>query len=255
MNNSGDVAEQVMRMSLEGAEIAVKMTGTSAIKLVQIIYSILKQQNKTKGKSRLSSMLRSGKALKVFTVKQDELKRFSEEAKKYGVLYCVLKDKDSPDGNCDVMVRSEDASKINRIVTRFKMAAVDTASIKTEIMREKVKQGAEKSAPEHERPEKVQADKLADELMAKPLNLERNDAENPSAAKTDKSRPSEPTLQMQNKPVKEGDSKGRDRPSVREELKKIEAERKPGDNRNHDEGVTNITKSKSKKKSNKGKEK
>lgn len=84
-------------------------------------------------------MLRSGKSLKVFTVKEEQLKRFSEEAKRYGVLYCVLKDKDTTDGLVDVMVRAEDASKINRIVTRFKIATVDTASIKTEIENNKDK--------------------------------------------------------------------------------------------------------------------
>ena len=30
MNNSGDAAEQVLRMSLEGAEFALKITGTAA---------------------------------------------------------------------------------------------------------------------------------------------------------------------------------------------------------------------------------
>ena len=33
----------------------------------------------------------------------------------------------------DVMVRAEDASKINRIVERFKLATVDTVSIKQDI--------------------------------------------------------------------------------------------------------------------------
>lgn len=50
MNNSGDVAEQMMRMSLEGAEVAVKLTGTGALKLASIIYKVLQQQEKTKAK-------------------------------------------------------------------------------------------------------------------------------------------------------------------------------------------------------------
>jgi hypothetical protein len=58
---------------------------------------------------------------------------FCKEAKRYGVLYCALRDKKNVDGLCDVMVRAEDASKINRIVERFQLATVDTASIKQEI--------------------------------------------------------------------------------------------------------------------------
>ncbi|MGI6777099.1 MAG: PcfB family protein [Acetivibrionales bacterium] len=46
---------------------------------------------------------------------------FQYEAKRYGVLYCALRDKKSLDGMCDIMVRVEDASKINRIVERFKL--------------------------------------------------------------------------------------------------------------------------------------
>ena len=226
MNNSGDAAEQVMRMSLEGAEVAVKLTGTGALKLAQIIYATLKQQNKTKGKSRLTSMLRSGKALKVFTVKEDELKRFSEEAKRYGVLYCVLRDKNSPDGNCDVMVRAEDASKINRIVERFKLAAVDTASVKAEITRDKEKASSGKKAPIQEKPEKSKEDKLVDDLMSKPVAPERNMSENPFTAKTEKSVPSEPTSRTHGNSTKEGTVERPDKQSVRAELKKIQERRR-----------------------------
>ena len=35
-------------------------------------------------------MLKSGKELKVFSVKADEFKKITEEAKRYGVLYSAL---------------------------------------------------------------------------------------------------------------------------------------------------------------------
>ena len=57
-----------------------------------------------------------------------DLKQFCEASKKYGVLYCVLKDRNADDGITDVMVRAEDASKINRIFERFQLATVDTVS-------------------------------------------------------------------------------------------------------------------------------
>ena len=73
-------------------------------------------------------MLKSGKELKVFTISKEHLKQFAKEAKRYGVVYCALRGKDkSSDGLVDVMVRAEDASKINRIVERFKLATVDAA--------------------------------------------------------------------------------------------------------------------------------
>ena len=114
MSYSGDAAEQVVRMSLEGSEVAIKLAGAGAKQLAILLYAILREQKKTKGKTRLTNMLRSGKELKVYAVKDSDLQLFCREAKKYGILYCVLKDKDATDGLTDIMARAEDASKINR---------------------------------------------------------------------------------------------------------------------------------------------
>ena len=58
MNHAGDAAEQVVRMSLEGAEVALKITGVAAKNLAAALYTILKDQKKTKGKARIEAMLR-----------------------------------------------------------------------------------------------------------------------------------------------------------------------------------------------------
>ena len=135
MSYSGDAAEQVVRMSLEGVEVAAKITGAGAKEIALLLYAALKDQKKTKGKTRLTNMLRSGKELKVFAVKDQDLVKFCKEAKKYGVLYCVLKDRDTTDGITDVMVRAEDASKVNRIFERFQLTTMDMASVRSEIER------------------------------------------------------------------------------------------------------------------------
>ena len=98
MSYSGEAAEQVVRMSLNGVEVAAKLSGKAAERLAVLLYAVLKEQKKTKGKVRLTNMLKSGKELKVFAVKDTDLRQFCEEAKKYGVLYCVLKDRDASDG-------------------------------------------------------------------------------------------------------------------------------------------------------------
>ena len=144
-------------------------------------------------------MLRSGKELKVFTVKNGDLKKFTQEAKKYGVLYCVLTDRKNNDPNAevDVIARAEDASKISRIVERFNLASVDTASIVTEAEKSKdAKDG--QPEPEITTPDKAEKDKLLDELMGKPIQKEEN-APNPSVAKTEKSPQSEPTSEKPSK--------------------------------------------------------
>ena len=225
MNTGGEAAEQIVRMSLEGFEVAAKITGAGAKNIAILLYSILKEEKKTKGKARLSSMLRSGKELKVFTVKNGDLKKFTQEAKKYGVLYCVLTDRKNTDPNAevDVIARAEDASKISRIVERFNLASVDTASIVTEAEKSKdAKDG--QPEPEITTPDKAEKDKLLDELMGKPIQKEEN-APNPSGAKTEKSPQSEPTSEKPSKSA-EGATMTKEKPSVREELRKIKESRK-----------------------------
>ena len=111
-------------------------------------------------------------------------------------LYCVLTDRKNKDPNAevDVIARAEDASKISRIVERFNLASVDTASIVTEAEKSKdAKDG--QPEPDIGGQEKAEKDKLLDELMGKPVQKEEN-APNPSVAKTEKSPQSEPTLEL-----------------------------------------------------------
>lgn len=72
MSYSGEAADQVVRLSLNGVEVAAKLSGSAAKQLAIMIYAILKDQKKTKGKIRLTNMLRSGKELKVFAVKDTQ---------------------------------------------------------------------------------------------------------------------------------------------------------------------------------------
>ena len=223
MYNSGDAAEQIVRISLEGTEVALKLTGSAAKNIAAMIYTVLKNRdkNKTKGRQRLTAMLKSGKELKVFTVSEEHLKQFAAEAKRYGVVYCALRGKEkSADGMVDIMVRAEDASKINRIVERFKLATVDTVSIKRDIEQSKADKAAP-SAPEQEKPDRAADDRLLDDLLGAPVQKEEHASPNPAAAKTEKSRPSAPTSEKQNRTA-EGTAKSpEERPSVREELREI----------------------------------
>ena len=259
MSYSGDAAEQVVRLSLETGEVAVKLAGEGAKQLAILLYAILREQKKTKGKTRLTNMLRSGKELKVFAVKDSDLQLFCREAKKYGVLYCVLKDRDATDGLTDIMVRAEDASKINRIFERFNLATVDMAEVRREIERSRQEQqsdapeapaaaepmteqevdelldamfspapepGEELPAPERTAPEQDKDEFLEAVLGGSPTR-EEGQTENPTEGRIEKSRQSEPTSKPK-EPTAPGtsDPQERSRPSVRKELDAIKAEQR-----------------------------
>ena len=254
MNTSGEAADQVVRMSLEVGEAALKISGTGAEHLAVMLYAVLKEKKKTKGRARLETLVKSGRPLTVFSVKESDLKQFVQEAKRYGVLYCAVRNpKGSSDGLVDVIVKEEDAPRINRIAS-----VTEAAKIKTEIERtraEKAKAG--KSEKQEKKPEKVQTqqekqgqaepekdypqkskeDQLMDELFGEPVKKEGKE-QNPSLAKTTKSRLSEPTSKKQEKTA-EGTSKlyapeKPEKPSVRKELREIQnARKKEAERREH----------------------
>ena len=258
MSSNGEAAEQVTRIILDGTEVLLKLTGRGAERAAVLLYTTLRQQEKTKGAARLSSMLRSGKPLKVYTFEEKDLPKFKEVAKQYGVLYSILKEKDKTGGVFDVLVRADDENKINRIIERFSLTKLDTTSLKVELEKEKKEREAakendgektvgdeseEKKVVDRENPEKSRSDRIADELMGAPVQKEVKVQGNPDMARAENTETvlsesishaetnhlSEPFLKDLRSPTdrNEGrsDKSGKKKPSVRAELNEIKKAR------------------------------
>lgn len=112
MDASSEAAEQIVRMTLEGTEVALRITGAGAKNAAAMLLAAAASNEKTKGRARLSAMLKSGRELRVFPIRFDDLKGFAKEARRYGIAYAVVKQKDGE--SVDLLVRTEDASKVNR---------------------------------------------------------------------------------------------------------------------------------------------
>ncbi len=240
MNHGGDAADQMVRMSMNGVEVIAKLTGQGAKELVGLLYAILKDQKQTKGKARLERMLRSGKELKLVALQEKDLKKFTDNAKNYGIMYTLIRGKNSAgrkDGLVDVMVRAEDAPKINRIFERFQLSAVDMAAIKTEIHRNREQNESDLTdsaafAGKTEKPltpeeTHAMAESLVDDLLApQPEEKATPTPVNPTNAQSDPNL-SAPSLHEENTAATPSDGFERvdERPSVRKQLDEIKAAR------------------------------
>lgn len=247
MNNGGDAAEQIVRLSLEGFEVAAKLSGSAAKNIALLLVTVLKQEQKTKGKARLTNMIKSGKELKVFSIPQRDLKKFTEQAKRYGVLYCVLRDKNTKGENVpvDIIARAEDASKIQRIVERFELGKVDKAAIVTQAE----KDVAKREAVAKEQPAKSKNEMIMEEAVAKPMQKEKQTHANPTAAKTDKNPPSRQNSEPADMQSDKGTVTSMERkPSVKEKLDRYKAEARQQKEAEHREPEVSEEKSKTPKK-------
>lgn len=130
MDASEQAAEQLVRITLAGSEVALRLSGAGAKNIAAALMATASSTEQTKGKTRLASLLKSGKELKVFQIPDDQLKGFAAEAKRYGVLYVVVRqDGGSAAKAVDLMVKAEDASKLNRIIDKLEIGKVDPAKV------------------------------------------------------------------------------------------------------------------------------
>ena len=227
MSTSSESAEEFMKFYMDGTYYTLRIAGSAIKNIIAALYVISKDRKKqsSKGRTRLGNMLRSGKELKIFSVKKSDMPVFAKEAKSYGVLYCALVSKSNKnfDDMIDIMVRAEDAPMVNRIIERYKLNTVDKATIKSEIQKEI----AEKSEQRDDVPDKgVEEtsinDAMIDDIFSKPIQKEEN--ENPLEAKTEKSPPLEHSSMSKNN--SEGVTKPAEKKSVKKELEEIKAEQK-----------------------------
>lgn len=143
MNYGADAADQMVRYSLEGVEYTVKLSGALAKNLAVFVAAVLKDQKKTRGRTRMGSMLKEKRPLKFFTVPDEKLRQFAREAKARGLLYVVIKDKKKKTHN-EIMVFADDAAKMNRVLDQIGIdyAKAEYGKVEFETVREK-------SATEH----------------------------------------------------------------------------------------------------------
>ena len=216
MNPGGETADQMVKMSLEGIEVAARLTaqigGSASKSFAAALYAILTDNKKVKGKTRMNAMLKSGKELKVLAIRSEDLKTFCKEAKKYGVLYTVLREKNNKDGVCDIMVRAEDAGKISRIIDKFELATIDPKAIRDSILaQQKVEQNS-----------KVKP--LTEQEHATLLDSLRKELDSPKEARKEKQsdNPFEPGYNNQGGRVAKYKKVSNGKSSVRQELKDIQ---------------------------------
>ncbi len=230
MNTSADAADQVVRMSLNGAEFALKVTGKGSIEaaklLTKAIIAASKETNKTKGAIRLNNLIRSGRKLDIARIPDTDLKQFCIDAKHYGILYTVLKNKNSRDGVTEIMFKSDDREKFNMIFAKLGKDPAYMAQVKETLTKE-VEQRAKEAPPE----QSMSADEFVDKLMEKPEQA-RSEKEgvhkaDPSTVRTSSSGRSEPISERQSSRQTDASPVTHDhqpRKSVRKELQEIKAE-------------------------------
>ena len=126
--NGGDVAEQMVRILLNGTETVVRISGDGARQVAAFLMAWA-QQNHSKdlakhGRTSMVRLLKSGQELQVFRMKPEEYTAFKPQAKQYRLLYSALRNKQDKDGLIDLVVRADEIPRVNHIFERIGYGSV-----------------------------------------------------------------------------------------------------------------------------------
>ena len=172
MDNGAQAAEMITRVVIMGSTFILGLGGKVALSVARFAAAAMDPNAKQSGKLRLKTLLQSGSELKVFTLQGEaNYQRFAKEAKDYGILYSVVKrtDEDVQGEVYDLLVRAEDASKINRVIEKFHLIEVEGSAV-------------------HVDPQTVEENRVVDArtLLSKMLSQQDNSA-NPTQASEESS--------------------------------------------------------------------
>ena len=119
MSTNGETAELVVKEGIQITESAVKLAGLGAKNLAALLIAMAKDNPKLSGKTGLKRLIQDGEELTIFSVKQEDLKGFQMESKRYGVLFYPVINKVEKTGTVEIMAKAKDAKQINRIFERM----------------------------------------------------------------------------------------------------------------------------------------
>ncbi|MDL2324531.1 PcfB family protein [Ruminococcaceae bacterium OttesenSCG-928-A16] len=123
MSLEGDTADKLVHEGIEITEAALKLAGLGAKNLAALLLALLKDNEKLKGKTSMNTLLRQDRQLSVFHVKKEDMGKFKELAGRYGVLFAATYHKHQDKGICDVLVKADDAARVNRILEKLEYPA------------------------------------------------------------------------------------------------------------------------------------
>lgn len=117
MDTSGEVADLMVREGIQLTEESIKLLAAGSKNLAALLWALARDEKKLVGKTGMARLIREGKELKVFRLKESDLEEFKKFAKK-NVLFSVVKDTKATDGLVDLVTNVDFVAQVNLFMAR-----------------------------------------------------------------------------------------------------------------------------------------
>jgi hypothetical protein len=114
-----DAAEMMMRGGIQLTEASIKLLAAGSKNLAAFLLALARDNKKLMGKTSMARLLKEHRELKLFHIKTEDFGQFSEYAKKFGILYAAVKEKNNDSGIIDLVTNVDYVSQVNRVMEKM----------------------------------------------------------------------------------------------------------------------------------------
>lgn len=146
MIGNGDAADEVVRMALSGAEVTLRLTASATKNLLALSMALAKSHKKLCGKTSMKKMLRETRDIRVFSMTRAQYQQFEKQARKFGLLYAMIRDKGTDGKLVDLVLPATELGRANLVFEKIRYGQEQEAPAE-----QPVKESDEKNVSRSER--------------------------------------------------------------------------------------------------------
>lgn len=117
MDASGEVADLMVKESIQLTEESIKLLAAGCKNLTAFLYALARDNKKLVGKTSMKRLLRDEKELKTFCIKAEDLEDFRKYAKP-NILFAAIRDTKKDDGLVALVTNTDFVSQVNLFMQR-----------------------------------------------------------------------------------------------------------------------------------------
>ena len=115
MDVSGEVADLMVKESLQAGETAVKLAASGIKNVAALLIALAQSDRKIIGKTSIKKLTKDPSPAMVLPLKAKDVEQFSKLAKEYGVLYVIARPKGKEGADVDIISNERYSAKLNAL--------------------------------------------------------------------------------------------------------------------------------------------
>ena len=115
MDVSGEVADLMLKESIEATEKTVRLTASGIKNVAALLIALAKSDRQIIGKTSVKKLTKDPAPAVVLPLKSEDIGRFSKLAKQYGVTYIIARPKGKDGGDVDIISNQNYAPQLNAL--------------------------------------------------------------------------------------------------------------------------------------------